>query len=136
MLEAEGNWEWKEKHDIAFDQVQKSPKNFIKSSHFNRENKLRIICDASHQRLGALLLQEKDEKEWELISCAPRYLSNYEMKYSTNELELLAIVWAVEHFRNNVYGAKFEVVSDHKALETAQKVITEIMRILVDLRGG
>ena len=43
------------------------------------------------------------------------------MKYSTNELELLAIVWAVEHFRNYIYGTKFEVFSDHKALETALK---------------
>ena len=121
LLKTDGNWEWKEKHDIAFDQVQKSLQNIIKLSHFNRENKLRIICDASHQGLGALLLQEKGQKEWELISCASRYLSNYEMKYSTNELELLAIVWAVEHFRNYLYGTKFEVFSDHKALETALK---------------
>ena len=121
LLKTDGNWEWKKKHDIAFDQVQQRLQNIIKLSHFNRENKLRIICDASHQGLGALLLQEKGEKEWELISCASRNLSNYEMEYSTNELELLAIVWAVEHFRNYIYGTKFEVVSDHKALETALK---------------
>ena len=121
LLKTDGSSEWKEKHDIAFDQVQKSLQNIIKLSHFNRENKLRIICDASHQGLGALLLQKRGEKEWELISCASIYSSNYEIKYSTNELELLAIVWAVEHFRNYIYGAKFEVVSDHKALETALK---------------
>ena len=48
-------------------------------------------------------------------------MSDYEIRYSTNELELLAIVWAVEHFRNYVYGVQFEVISDHKALETALK---------------
>ena len=63
LLKTDGNWEWKEKHDIAFDQVQKSLQNIIKLSHFNIEHKLRIICDASHQGLGALLLQEKGEKE-------------------------------------------------------------------------
>ena len=39
LLKTDGNWEWKEKHDIAFDQVQKSLQNIIKQSHFNRENK-------------------------------------------------------------------------------------------------
>ena len=121
LLKKEGTWEWKEKHDIAFAKVQKSVEKINELSHFNRLNKLRIICDASHEGLGALLMQKNENNDWELISCASRYLSDYESRYSTNELELLAIVWAVEHFRNYVYGVKFEVISDHKALETGLK---------------
>ena len=30
-------------------------------------------------------------------------------------MKLLAIVWAVEHFKNYVYGVQFKVISDHKA---------------------
>ena len=121
LLKREGTWQWKEKHDLAFNRVQKSVQQIIKLSHFNRSNKLRIICDASHEGLGAILMQKNDKNEWELLSCASRYLSDYETRYSTNELELLAIVWAVEHFRNYVYGVQFEVISDHKALEIALK---------------
>ena len=121
LLKKEGTWEWKEKHDIAFAKVQKSVEKIIELSHFNRLNKMRIICDASHEGLGALLMQKNENNDWELIWCASRYLSDYESRFSTNELELLAIVWAVEHFRNYVYGVKFEVISDHKALETALK---------------
>ena len=121
LLKREETWQWKEKHDLAFNRVQNSVQQIIKLSHFNRSNKLRIICDASHECLGAILMLKNDKNEWELLSCASRYLSNYEIRYSTNELELLAIVWAVEHFRNYVYGVQFEVISDHKALETALK---------------
>ena len=38
-----------------------------------------------------------------------------------NELELLAVVWAIEHFKNYLCGTKFQVVSDHKALATVLK---------------
>ena len=41
------------------------------------------------------------------------------MKYSTNELELLGVVWATEHFKNYLYRAEFEIVTDHKALLSA-----------------
>ena len=38
------------------------------------------------------------------------------MKYSTNQLELLGVVWAREHFKIYLYSAEFEIVTDHKAL--------------------
>ena len=34
-----------------------------------------------------------------------------------NEIELLAIVWAIEHFKNDVNGVKFKILFDHKALK-------------------
>ena len=40
----------------------------------------------------------------------------FEMKYSINELELLAIVWAIELLKNYVYGVQFKGVFDHKTL--------------------
>ena len=121
ILKKNEKWVWKEHHDKAFEKVQENLKNIVKLAHFDKKNKLRIVCDASHEGLGAVLMQLNKQNNWELLSCASRYLSNYEAKYSTNELELLAIVWAVEHFRNYIYGEKFQVISDHKALETALK---------------
>ena len=121
LLNKEGQWEWKEKHDLAFENVQKNVQKIIRLSHFDRKNKLRIVCDASHEGLGAILMQKFDDKDWKPISCASKYLTNYEQKYSTNKLQLLAIVWAVEYYRNYIHGVKFEVVSDHKASETALK---------------
>ena len=41
------------------------------------------------------------------------------MKYSANELELLGVVWASEHFRNYLYGTEFKIVIHHKALLSA-----------------
>ena len=59
--------------------------------------------------------------EWKSICFASRFLTDFESKYSINELELLAIVWAVEHFRNYVYGVQFKIISDHKAFMSVLK---------------
>ena len=38
------------------------------------------------------------------------------MKYAINKLELLAVVWGLEHFRH-IYGKPIELLTDHQALE-------------------
>ena len=62
------------------------------------------------------VLQQKTDEGWQATHFASRFLTTFEQKYSINELELLAVVWAIENIRNYVYGVQFEVKSDHKAL--------------------
>ena len=40
-------------------------------------------------------------------------------KYSTNELELLAVVWSVDRFKHYLLGKKFVIATNHKALTSA-----------------
>ena len=72
----------------------------------------------SNNGLGASL-KELHGNDWKTISFASRFLNPHESKYSTNKLELLGVVWAVEHYKNYLYGSKFEVITDHKALLSA-----------------
>ena len=67
------------------------------------------------------VLQQCEENQWKPISYASRFLTELETKYSINELELLAVVWSVKYFKNYVYGVRFGVVSDHKALQSVLK---------------
>ena len=74
--------------------------------------------DASHNGLGASL-EQLHRSDWKTISFASRFLNPHESKYSTNNLELLGVVWAVEHYKNYLYRSEFEVITDHKALLSA-----------------
>ena len=121
ILKKDAEWEWNEKHENAFIKINEEIKNVVELTHFKRNKEIRIICDASKQGLGAVLQQRQDNSNWTPICFASRFLTDFETKYSINELELLAIVWAIEHFKNYVYGVHFKVVSDHKALMSVLK---------------
>ena len=120
LLKQDGEWKWEETHEKAFQCVNQSIREITELAHFNRNLPLRILCDASKDGLGTVLQQFENE-QWLPISFASRFLTNFESKYSINELELLAVVWSIEYFRNYVYGTKFEVISDHKALMNVLK---------------
>ena len=121
ILKRDAEWTWNSDHETAFKRINEEIKKVVELSHFKRNQEIRIICDASKQGLGAVLQQIQNNGEWKPICFASRFLTNFEAKYSINELELLAIVWAVEHFKNYVYGVKFKIISDHKTIMTVSK---------------
>ena len=50
------------------------------------------------------------------IAFASRYLGESGAEYAPNELDLLGVVWGVEHFKHYLLGKKFPLETDHKAL--------------------
>ena len=77
-------------------------------------------CDASHLGLGASI--EQDHRGiWKPVAFASRFLNVAELKYSNNELELLGLVWALDHFKNYLLGKRFSILTDHKTLIGALK---------------
>lgn len=71
-----------------------------------------ITTDASNVALGAVLSQKTKEGD-KHISFISRTLTRTEENYATNEKEMLAIVWALNSFRNFIYGTKINIYTDH-----------------------
>ena len=88
--------------------------------HFGVNFNARIKCDASHLGLGASVEQDHGEV-WKTIAFMSRFLNIAVLKYSTNELELLGLVWALDNFKNYLLGKQFSILTDHKALTGASK---------------
>ena len=115
LLSRKNDFVWSDECQISFENLKKQVANIVELRHFDIHRDTRIVCDASHNGLGAVL-EQLNSDGWRPISFASRYLNAAEKNYSTNELEMLAVVWGAEYFRNYVLGRKFLIVTDHKAL--------------------
>ena len=89
--------------------------NITENRHFVSGRETRMVCDASRDGIGCALEQETPDG-WATIACASPFLNSRKNKYSVNELELLAAVWAIEHFKYYLYGRRFTLITDHQAL--------------------
>ncbi|GJT68505.1 putative reverse transcriptase domain-containing protein [Tanacetum coccineum] len=69
-------------------------------------------CDASIKGLGAVLMQRE-----KVTAYASRQLKIHEKKYTTHDLELRAVVFALKIWRHYLYGTKCTVFTDHKSLQ-------------------
>ncbi|GKD72818.1 putative reverse transcriptase domain-containing protein [Tanacetum coccineum] len=65
-------------------------------------------CDASKKGLGDVLMQRE-----KVISYASRQLKIHEKNYTTHDLELGAVVFALKIWRHYLYGTKCIVFMDH-----------------------
>lgn len=71
-----------------------------------------LTTDASNFAIGAVLSQNRQP-----IAFISRTLNETEQNYSTNEKELLAIVWSLQKLRNYLYGvANLTIYTDHQSL--------------------
>ena len=85
-------------------------------SYFDKTCHTQVIADASPYGLAAVLVQKQNGQN-RIIAHASRTLSQIERKYSQTEKEALALVWSCERFHVYLYGADFDLLTDHKALE-------------------
>lgn len=80
--------------------------------NFSENNTFILQTDASGYSLGAVLSNGDNRP----VAFASRSLNKSEQNYATIEKELLAIVWAIKHFRPYLYGRTFIIRTDHKPL--------------------
>ncbi|GJT49259.1 putative reverse transcriptase domain-containing protein [Tanacetum coccineum] len=105
-------FDWSDKAEAAFQMIkQKLCSAPILALPEGNEDFI-AYYDASIKGLGAVLMQRE-----KVIAYASRQLKIYEKNYTTHDLELGAVVFALKIWRHYLYGTKCTMFTDHKILQ-------------------
>ncbi|KAJ0557459.1 putative nucleotidyltransferase, Ribonuclease H [Helianthus annuus] len=104
-------FEWGPKQEEAFRILKQKLTNAPILALPEGTEDFEVYCDASKLGYGGVLMQRK-----KVIAYASRQLKRHEENYTTHDLELGAIIFALKIWRHYLYGSKFTVYTDHKSL--------------------
>ncbi|GJR58449.1 putative reverse transcriptase domain-containing protein [Tanacetum coccineum] len=103
---------WSEKEEVAFHLLkQKLCSAPILALPKGSENFM-VYCDASRKGLGAVLMQRE-----KVIAYASRQLKIHDKNYTTRDLELGVVVFALKMWRHYLYDTKCVMFTNHKSLQ-------------------
>ncbi|GKD88852.1 putative reverse transcriptase domain-containing protein [Tanacetum coccineum] len=102
---------WGDKQDEAFRILKEKLCNAPMLALPDGPDDFVVYCDASKQGFGCVLMQRG-----KVIAYASRQLKTHEKNYTTHDLELGAVVFALKIWRHYLYGTKSVIYTDHKSL--------------------
>ncbi|GKC52137.1 putative reverse transcriptase domain-containing protein, partial [Tanacetum coccineum] len=105
-------YEWGEEQEVAFQILKDNLCNAPILSLPDGVEDFIVYCDESNQGLGCILMQRG-----KVIAYASRQLKIHEKNYTTHDLELGAVVFALKTWRHYLYGTKSVIYTDHKSLQ-------------------
>ncbi|GJR68236.1 putative reverse transcriptase domain-containing protein [Tanacetum coccineum] len=105
-------FDWGEEQELAFQTLKDKLCNAPVLALPDGPEDFVVYCDASGIGLGCVLMQRG-----KVIAYASRQLKTHEKNYTTHDLELGAVVFALKIWRHYLYGTKSVIYMDHKSLQ-------------------
>ncbi|GKB99627.1 putative reverse transcriptase domain-containing protein [Tanacetum coccineum] len=105
-------FDWGDKQEAAFQLIKKKLCSAPILALPEESKDFIVYCDASIKGLGTVLMQRE-----KVIAYASRQLKIQEKIYTTHDLELGAVVFALKIWRHYLYGTKCMVFTDYKSLQ-------------------
>ena len=111
LLKKKVSWKWGAEQQASFESLKTSLLDAPSLVHFDENGEYELHTDASSVGLGAALMLKKGDDLFP-IEFISRRLSDAEVNYHANDLECLAIHWALMRLRHFLFGRKFTVKTD------------------------
>ena len=115
LLDKKNEWCWLNEQEQSWLDLKSSLKADPVLQFFDPSKPIRVSSDASKSGLGAVILQQHDDK-WLPVAYASPAMTEAECRYAQIEKETLAIVFACNRFDQYLYAQSFNIETDHKPL--------------------
>ncbi|GFW18106.1 transposon Tf2-9 polyprotein [Trichonephila clavipes] len=115
----------------AFEKLKKLLSESPVLSIFQQGRTTELHTDASQQGYGAVLLQEAEDGKLHPVQYMSQKATPAEEKYSSYELEVLAVVNALKKFRTYLLGNHFKIITDCSAFQKTmdkKDLVTRVAR--------
>ena len=128
------HFQWSVECQQAFETLKRLLTSAPVLAYPRMEDPFVLETDASILGLGAILSQQQPDGTIHPVAYASRSLNQAERNYRITELETLAAVWAVTHFRAYLYGNSVRIYTDHSAVKAV--LYWHLIRLGSMLDGG
>lgn len=112
-------WNWGIEHEAARNKILKLLVSEPILTLFDPTKPIELHTDASSAGFGAVLFQ-KHENVLKVVEYFSMRTTETESRYHSYELETLAVVRAIKHFRHYLLGTPFKVVTDCNSLKASR----------------
>ena len=113
LTQKDAEWVWDQPQQKSLETIKQAVTSTPVLRYYSLQEEVTLQCDASQHGLGAALMQNGQP-----VAYASRALTSAETRYALIKKELLAIVFACDHFEAYIYGReRVNVETDHKPLE-------------------
>ena len=122
LIKKDVKYQWTPDHSQCLENIKLTLKQLLTLSPFDPKRLSFIFTDASKQGIGFVLMQSERNK-WHFVRCSSSTLTPAQQCYSTYDLELLAITFALKSLHSFVSsGLKFTILTDCQALNQIEEV--------------
>lgn len=117
MLRKNAKFEFNDEHRMIFNTLKKKLTSSPVLKIYDPKAETELHTDASNVAYAAILMQKDCNGELHPVHYMSRRTTDAESKYTSYELEALAIMEGIKKFRHYLFGKRFKIVTDCKAFQ-------------------
>ena len=110
-------YKWGPEQQMAFDKMKDMLCSDLVLAYPDPSKPYKLFTDASDYAVGAILVQTDQKGVDRVIQYVSSTLKGPQRNYAVIEKEAFAVVYALEKLRPYLFGAEFEIFTDHKPLK-------------------